>query len=331
MDSNEFFRRATLAICGNLEIEKALGTFAGLLSDVMPVDHIFLECWDEGLGTMKTIAVISENESRRVDLITPLSAKAKAEIQQKHLCDAWQEVSIHHDTRQDLVTREMLAFHQVRSNSLILLNLGHYDAPVGSLVVSTQNGIHTQKDADLLKMLREPLKVAVVNTLKHMEVTLLKDIIADDNRYLHDELRRLSGDEIVGAGTGLKTVMDNVRQVALLDSPVLITGETGTGKDVIAGAIHFYSHRRSGPYIAVNCGAIPESLMDSELFGHEKGAFTGAIAQKRGRFERANKGTILLDEVGELPSHAQVRLLRVLQNRELERVGGIEPCRWIFG
>jgi hydrogenase-4 transcriptional activator len=116
--------------------------------------------------------------------------------------------------------------------------------------------------------------------------------------------------------------MRMVRQVAPLDSPVLLLGETGTGKEVIANAIHYSSPRKDGPFIKVNCGAIPESLLDSELFGHEKGAFTGATSQKRGRFERADKGTIFLDEIGELPAQAQVRLLRVLQTKEIERVGG---------
>ncbi|MBN2059932.1 MAG: sigma-54-dependent Fis family transcriptional regulator, partial [Deltaproteobacteria bacterium] len=110
-------------------------------------------------------------------------------------------------------------------------------------------------------------------------------------------------------------------------SPVLLSGETGTGKEVIAGAIHNLSTRKDGPFIAVNCGAIPENLVDSELFGHEKGAFTGALTRKRGRFERAHGGTIFLDEVGELQPEAQVRLLRVLQEREIERVGGTEPIK----
>ena len=132
------------------------------------------------------------------------------------------------------------------------------------------------------------------------------------------------GHEIVGAKFGLKQVMNRARQVAAMDSPVLILGETGTGKDMIANAIHNSSPRSSGPFVGINCGAIPDSLIDSELFGHEKGAFTGALSQKRGRFERANKGTIFLDEIGELPAAAQVRLLRVLQSREIERVGGVE-------
>jgi transcriptional regulator with GAF, ATPase, and Fis domain len=162
------------------------------------------------------------------------------------------------------------------------------------------------------------------NALKHQEVLKLKDLLADENRYLHDELQRLSGDEIIGADFGLKGVLDLVHQVAPLASPVLLLGETGTGKEVIASAIHRASPRRDNPFIRVNCGAIPETLMDSELFGHEKGAFTGALSQKRGRFERAHDGTIFLDEIGELPPEAQVRLLRVLQEKEIERVGGTE-------
>jgi transcriptional regulator with GAF, ATPase, and Fis domain len=160
------------------------------------------------------------------------------------------------------------------------------------------------------------------NALKHQEVTRFKDMLADDNRYLFDELRSSLGDEIVGSDFGLKAVMEMVQQVAPLDSPVLLFGETGSGKEVIANAIHYSSPRKDGPFIKVNCGAIPETLVDSELFGHEKGAFTGAIRQRRGRFERADKGTIFLDEIGELPSQAQVRLLHVLQKKEIERVGG---------
>jgi transcriptional regulator with GAF, ATPase, and Fis domain len=147
-------------------------------------------------------------------------------------------------------------------------------------------------------------------------------MLADDNRYLLDELHWISGDEIIGAEFGLSMVMRMVEQVAPLDSTVLLLGETDTGKELIANAIHRSSPRKDGPFIKVNCGAIPETLLDSELFGHEKGAFTGAISQKRGRFERADRGTIFLDEIGELPPQTQVRLLHVLQKKEIERVGG---------
>jgi len=177
----------------------------------------------------------------------------------------------------------------------------------------------------LFSMLKEPFAIALSNTLKHQEVLRLKDLLADDNRYLHRELLHLSGDEIVGSDFGLKRVMEMARQVASQTSPVLLLGETGVGKDVIANAIHYSSLRKDGPFVKVNCGAMPETLLDSELFGHEKGAFTGALAQKRGRFERADRGTLFLDEIGELPPQAQVRMLRVLQYKEIERVGGTKP------
>ena len=165
------------------------------------------------------------------------------------------------------------------------------------------------------------------NTLQHKEVIKYKELLEDDNKYLSGELKRLKGDEVVGANFGLKQVMHQVQQVAPLDSPVLILGETGEGKDVIATAIHSLSKRNNEPFVSVNCGAIPSSLIDSELFGHEKGSFTGALSQKRGRFERANNGTIFLDEIGELPLQAQVKLLKVLQTKEIERVGGLETIK----
>jgi transcriptional regulator with GAF, ATPase, and Fis domain len=130
------------------------------------------------------------------------------------------------------------------------------------------------------------------------------------------------GENIIGGEAGLRGVMERVERVARLDVPVLILGETGSGKEVVARAIHARSPRASGPFLRVNCGAIPPGLIDSELFGHERGSFTGATAERKGWFERADGGTLFLDEIGELPPEAQVRLLRVLQDGSLERVGG---------
>ena len=199
-------------------------------------------------------------------------------------------------------------------------------ARLGSLTLTTDGkDRYTEEHARLFALLNEPFGIAVSNALAYQQVLRLKDMLTDDNRYLNQELLRMSGDEIVGTDFGLKDVMEMVRKVAPLESPVLLLGETGAGKGVIASAIHYLSPRRKGPFITVNSGAIPETLIDSELFGHEKGAFTGAIEQKRGRFERANHGTIFLDEIGELPPHAQIRMLRVLQEKEIERVGGTRP------
>ena len=132
---------------------------------------------------------------------------------------------------------------------------------------------------------------------------------------------------MIGADLGLKSVMEMVHQVAPLESPVLLLGETGTGKEVIANAVHNLSLRKDGPFIRVNCGAIPATLLDSELFGYEKGAFTGAVSQKRGRIERAHGGTLFLDEIGELTLEAQIRLLRVIQVKEIDRIGGTQTIR----
>jgi transcriptional regulator with GAF, ATPase, and Fis domain len=202
-----------------------------------------------------------------------------------------------------------------------------WDFIAGIFVGNIGGKKYSEKDIRLFSLLNKPFAIALSNYLRYREVLRLKEILADDNRYLQEELRQQTGEEIVGAHFGLKHVMGMVSQVAPLASPVLLLGETGTGKEVIATAIHNMSQRRNGPFIKVNCGAIPESLMDSELFGHEKGAFTGAFFQKRGRFERAQGGTIFLDEIGELTPGAQIRLLRVIQEKEFERVGGTETIK----
>jgi len=190
---------------------------------------------------------------------------------------------------------------------------------------SPGGGAFSPGHLDLLEAAAEPFSIALANALAHEAVLKYRDVLLDDNRFLKNELLSRADDEIIGGNSGLRNVMEMVRQVAPLNNTVLLFGETGTGKEVIANAIHFGSPRREGPFIKVNCGAIPESLIDSELFGYEKGAFTGAVTSKRGRFERADGGTIFLDEIGELPLQAQVRLLRVLQTREIERVGGTRP------
>ena len=185
----------------------------------------------------------------------------------------------------------------------------------------------TQEHINLLTLLSKPCAIALTNSLRYRELKSLKDLLTDDNRYLQDELLRISGENVIGADLGLKNVMEMVRQVSPLESPVLLLGETGTGKEVIASAIHNSSLRKDGPFIRVNCGAIPATLLDSELFGYEKGAFTGAVAQKRGRIERAHGGTLFLDEIGELTPEAQIRLLRVLQEKEIDRIGSSQTIR----
>ncbi|HKW42255.1 MAG TPA: sigma-54 factor interaction domain-containing protein, partial [Gemmatimonadales bacterium] len=160
------------------------------------------------------------------------------------------------------------------------------------------------------------------------EIRLLKDQLQKENVALREEVDRTSMfEEIVGTSPALRTVLADIARVAPADCTVLITGETGTGKELVARAIHRLSARAGRPFVSVNCAATPPSLIASELFGHERGAFTGAVGRREGRFELAAGGTLFLDEVGELPAETQVALLRVLQEREFERVGGQRSIR----
>ncbi len=178
----------------------------------------------------------------------------------------------------------------------------------------------------LAQLLLEPLSVALDNDFRLREMAALREAAEADKRSLLTRLGRKSlEDKIVGADSGLRAVMERVELVARSDAPVLIFGETGTGKELVARAIHNRSARRNGPFDRVNCGAIPSELIDSQLFGHERGAFTGAVESRRGWFERADGGTLFLDEIGELPLAAQVPMLRILQDGWMERVGGEKP------
>jgi formate hydrogenlyase transcriptional activator len=325
MNENEFFREAAKRICGTLEIDEGLFDLHKLLRTMMPVKMIYLQYYEAKFNSMCSIAMVSETEYRKTDILVHLSKESE------NLADNTpkdRDVFLMDDPQKFPISQEMSSYHDIKPSTLIILALRIQGELLGFLVLTTE-GEDTFKNEHLkwIDLLKEPLVIAMSNARKHMEVTKYNDLLADNNRYLHGELRRVSGEKIIGADFGLKEVMFKVQQVAQMGSPVLLLGETGTGKDVIANAIHYSSLRNKEPFVSVNCGAIPDTLIDSELFGHEKGAFTGALSQKRGRFERADKGTIFLDEIGELPLQAQVRLLRVLQSKEIERVGGSKTIK----
>jgi len=180
----------------------------------------------------------------------------------------------------------------------------------------------TEEDIDLLTAVSEQVAVAVENALAFRQIDELKNRLQEEKLYLQEEIRsEYNFEEIIGTSPALKRALEDVQTVAPTDSTVLIFGETGTGKELIARALHNLSGRSNHPLVKVNCAAIPTGLLESEMFGHERGAFTGAVEQRKGRFELAHRGTIFLDEVEEIPLELQPKLLRVLQEQEFERLG----------
>jgi formate hydrogenlyase transcriptional activator len=221
---------------------------------------------------------------------------------------------------------KMLKFGVRSYVSLPLMKRG---AVLGAVdFISFEQHNFDQGEVQLLRDVSEIVSIAVSNALAFEEINALKEQLQAENRLLQDEIvQRFIFEEIVGSSPALQNVLRSIDRVAPTDSTVLITGETGTGKELIAHAIHRRSPRSGRALVKVNCAALPAELIGSELFGHEKGAFTGALQQRVGRFEAANGGTIFLDEIGELMPETQIALLRVLQEKEFERVGGNRTIR----
>jgi formate hydrogenlyase transcriptional activator len=204
-----------------------------------------------------------------------------------------------------------------------------HDQALGTLSVgSLSEAAFTEEDARVLTQVTNQIAIAVENALAYRQIAELKDKLSEEKLYLQDEIRtEYNFEEIIGESPALKRVLEQLQTVAPTDSTILVLGETGTGKELIARAIHNLSARRERTLVKVNCAAIPTGLLESELFGHEKGAFTGAIAQRVGRFELAHRGTLFLDEVGDIPLELQPKLLRVLQEQEFERLGSARTIR----
>ena len=196
------------------------------------------------------------------------------------------------------------------------------------MIVRKTEGTFTAEDVDFLSQAAGQIAIAIENALAYREISELKDKLAQEKLYLEEEIRsEMNFEQIVGSSAALKHVLQLVETVAASDSTVLLLGDTGTGKELIARAIHDRSRRKERTFVKLNCAAIPTGLLESELFGHEKGAFTGAISQKVGRMELADQGTLFLDEVGDIPTEIQPKLLRALQEREFERLGSTHTRR----
>lgn len=213
--------------------------------------------------------------------------------------------------------------------SFIAVPLIVRDKLLGGFNLASREAHHFDNaDRGFLKQVANQVAIALRNMLAYEEITRLKNQLKEENVYLQEEIKTEQNfDEIIGQSRQLKKILRGAERVARTDSTVLITGETGTGKELIARAIHNLSPRQERAFVKVNCAAIPSGLIESELFGHEKGAFTGAIARKNGRFELADGGSVFLDEIGELPKDVQSKLLRVLQEQEFERVGGTKTIK----
>lgn len=319
----EFFNQATLRICSSLDINEVAQECLDYLECFMPLDGLTISYYDE-----KKRAVILMAIKSKVPLNTWKAAIPISEDGHKAFKTHKETLMIINNPDEYIVHWTIgKALGLVEKSSIVLFpwNKGHRLGHIDFFCKGRNR--YTEEHAHLVNLLHRPFSIAMANSLQYQEIVNIKNLFSRNIQQIRREQRQISEGEIIGANGGLKNMMITVDQVAQLTTPVLLLGETGVGKEVIANRIHYSSPRREGPFVKINCGAIPENLVDSELFGHEKGAFTGAISKTLGRFERAHQGTIFLDEVGDLPLSTQVRLLRVIQEKEIERVGGMKPIK----
>ncbi len=318
------------ALVANLDLSDLFASFAARLREVTGCEFIGLLLPDPTNGQLRQ-RMVNYCEGKSVITegpVAPLyrSASEKAfRTRELVYMDGSQGENPDpdiHDTPEGNSLYEPLLKEGVPSG--YFLPLVHKGEAIAVLQLMKHAGANFKtQQADFLKAFAGQLAMAVANALEHGAVAAARDQLAREQVYLREEIERSSMfEEIVGSSEALRKVLAQVSRVAPTDSTVLIEGETGTGKELIARAIHKRSQRSNRAFICVNCAAIPPSLIASELFGHERGAFTGATQRRLGRFESADGGTIFLDEIGELPHETQISLLRVLQEREFERVGG---------
>lgn len=313
--------------CRHIEIQESTTSIAALLEERLSVGGVLVRRFDAERASFETVAVGGSLGRGRLD-------PGRSELPPQGL-EAFLQWAAQSSVQRLCVPSKNALSDLARNRGVpdgldgpILVGpLRGHTGPCGVVLLVGEAGRHfDQSYEDLLQRLLEPFATALENDRRLREMAALRAAAEADKHSLLTKLgRNKVGDVVVGAEEGLRAVMDRVELVARSDVPVLILGETGTGKEVIARLIHTGSPRTGGPFLRVNCGAIPMELIDSQLFGHERGAFTGATESRQGWFERADGGTLLLDEVGELPLAAQVRLLRILQDGWLERVGGHEP------
>lgn len=311
--------------CRHIEINESATTIAKMLAEHLPLSAILIRRFDQQHQTIDTVALGQPVEQFLHATVKTISTPAKF----KRVLTWAESGEILHGQRLKRAGDLAAVVPDELEGEVLAGPLLNHEGPAGVLLlVAGHQRVFQDAHLTLVGELLEPFSVALENDRRLHELNALREAAEADRRTLLSRLGRNEMNEtIVGADAGLKPVMDRVQLVSQSDVPVLILGETGTGKEVVSRAIHNRSPRSNGPFIRVNCGAIPSELIDSQLFGHEKGSFTGAADSRKGWFERADGGTLFLDEMGELPLPAQVRLLRVLQDGFIERVGGQQPIR----
>jgi len=309
----------TNRITSNLEFRELLRAIAANIRDVMQADAAGVAFFDEASDKSRIYVIDFPDAKGFVKdemVVTPGSAFKRAWGSSKPVIVTTNDPEELGPEIYDLVVAEGLDAH-------CLIPLVSRGRPVAVLVIARKRQtLFSTEDVDFLSRASGQIAIAIENALAYREISELKDKLAQEKLYLEEEIRSEMGFErIIGHSAALKHVLQLVETVASSDSTVLLLGETGTGKELIARAIHDHSRRKIRTLVKLNCAAIPTGLLESELFGHEKGAFTGAITQKIGRLELADQGTLFLDEVGDIPIEIQPKLLRALQEREFERLG----------
>src|SRR5271168_166308 len=317
----------TSSVTSRLDLRQMVEALSTNLFKVMQCDVSALLLQDSESGALRT-SILHNPDARgpyREGSLVPLKSSISGQVLRKGKSiriDSFEQVredpEIYGNSEGQLIYKHVVE-EGLRTGCY--LPLRGRDRVVGVLMLCRRsNNVFKQDDVVLLEQVAGQVAIAVENTLEYEKATKDRDKETKRRRYLEEEIRAELG-EIVGESPALRTALSMVSVVAPTDSTVLIMGETGTGKELVARAIHKLSNRSEKAFVKLNCAAIPLGLLESELFGHEKGAFTGAIAQKTGRFELADKGTLFLDEVGDIPLELQAKLLRVLQEREFERLG----------